>query len=228
MLGTWSEIQWFETTVIALLGGLLGVLWMIPLRRALITKTDLPFPEGVAVAAVLTTTVGGEEAEDGSKGGGSGVSGVWLVVGVLVAAIFKFAQVGLKAVSGAIHGITNIGKYNIGGGNNTGYIYGGVATSPALLGVGWIIGPRIASFVFVGGLLGWVILAPLIALATGLPTPNMADPDIAADVLSLGNGNIDIGTQIWGFFKIWGDYIRYIGVGAMVAVSYTHLRAHET
>jgi len=218
MLKTWTEIQYVETTIIALLGGLLGVLWMIPLRRALITKTDLPFPEGVAVAAVLTTTVGsGEE----SKEGGTGVSAIWLIVGVLVAALFKFSQVALKAVSGAVHGIINIGKYNIGGGDKPAFLYGGVATSPALLAVGWIIGPRISSFVFVGGLLGWVILAPLIALATGLPTPGLhADPATAAteiaDALALGNGNFAIGSQIWGFFEIWGSYIRYIGVGAMV------------
>src|SRR5512137_2067571 len=59
LLKTWTSIQYFETTIIALLGGILGVLWMVPLRKALIIKTDLPFPEGVAVAAVLTTTVGG-------------------------------------------------------------------------------------------------------------------------------------------------------------------------
>ena len=220
LLGTWTEIQYLETTVIALLGGILGVLWMIPLRRALIMKTDLPFPEGVAVAAVLTTTVGGETAgpEEAKK---SGVSGIWLIVGVLVAAIFKFGQVGLKAVSGAIHGIINIGKYDIGGGPKDAVVYGGVATSPALLGVGWIIGPRIASFVFVGGLLGWVILAPLIALATGLPTPGLdPNPNIAASqltgALALGNGNFEVGKLIWGFHEIWGNYIRYIGVGAMV------------
>ena len=219
LLGTWTEIQYLETTVIALLGGLLGVLWMIPLRRALILKTDLPFPEGVAVAAVLTTTVGGESAEESKSSGGTG--GIWLLVGVLIAALFKFGQVALKTFSGAIHSIVNIGKYNIGGGDKPAFLYGGVATSPALLAVGWIIGPRIASFVFVGGLLGWVILAPLIALATGLPTPGLhPDPSVAAtqvaDALALGNGNFEIGSQIWGFFEIWGNYIRYIGVGAMV------------
>ena len=87
--------------------------------------------------------------------------------------------------------------------------------------MGWIIGPGIASFVFVGGLLGWVILTPLIALATGLPIPGMtADPILNAkqieDALILGNGNLDVGSQIWGFFEIWGTYIRYIGVGAML------------
>jgi len=221
ILGTWTEIHYIETTIIAFLGGILGVLWMIPLRKALIIKTDLPFPEGIAVAAVLTTTVGRGEKTKEEKG--TGVSGIWLVVGVLIAGLFKFGQVALKAASGAAHGIINIGKYNIGAGERTGYLYGGVAASPALLGVGWIIGPRIASFVFVGGLLGWVILTPLIALSTGLPMPG-TDPALTAqqvadqlkDALVLGNGNPELGAQIWGFFEIWGSYIRYIGVGAMV------------
>jgi len=232
LLKTWTEIQYLETTVIALLGGILGVLWMIPLRRALITKTDLPFPEGVAVAAVLTTTVGGEEAKSTKdEVSGSGVSGIWLVVGVAIAGLIKFLQVGLKTLAGQIHGIVKIGRYNIGGGEKDAVLYGGVATSPALLGVGWIIGPRIASFILVGGLLGWTILAPLIALATGLPDPQVLispDPGMTAeeirfaidsqiaDAMALGGGNWEIGKMIWGFFEIWGSYIRYIGVGAMV------------
>ncbi len=215
LLGTWSSIHYVETTIVAALGGVLGVLWMVPLRRALITKTDLPFPEGIAVAAVLTTTVGGETAKTEEKT--RGVSGIWMIIGVLIAGLFKLAQVGFKVVSGTIHGIIDIGKYNIGGGGGKpAYLYGGIATSPALLGVGWIIGPRISSFVFVGGLIGWVILAPLIALATGLPTPPLSDPQVYKDVLNLGGGDLQTGSLIWGFFKIWGDYIRYIGVGAMV------------
>jgi len=192
IIGTWEHIHYLETTIVAALGGILGVLWMVSLRRALIIKTDLPFPEGVAVAAVLTTTVG----EGGNKKKEhSGVSGIWLLTGAILGAILKFAQVGISAINGRIQGVINIGKFNIGGGQNDGLIYGGLATSPALLGVGWIIGPRIASFVFVGGLLGWVIITPLIALATGVPK---------------GLEPID------GIFFIWENYIRYIGVGAMV------------
>ena len=214
LVGTWSEIHYFETTIIALLGGAIGVLWMIPLRRALIIKTDLPFPEGVAVAAVLTTTVGEDPSKKTKKKVGEGVSGIWLMVGVFIAGIFKFGQTSLKIFSGAIHGMADIGKFNIGGGEKSGIFYGGMATSPALLGVGWIIGPKIASFVFVGGLLGWVILAPLIALATGLPSP--VAPSEITDAFAFGNGNFEIGSMIWGFYQIWGNYIRYIGVGAMV------------
>ncbi len=211
LLGTWSEIQYLETTIIAALGGMLGVLWMVPLRRALIIKTDLPFPEGVAVAAVLTTTVGDG---DTTKKDETGVSGIWLLVGVVIAGLLKFGQTALQVFSSKINGIVDIGKFSIGKAENSGVFYGGVATSPALLAVGWIIGPKIASFVFVGGLIGWVILAPLIALATGLPTPTT--PGEIADAMALAGGNLDAGRLIWGFYEIWGNYIRYIGVGAMV------------
>ncbi len=208
LLGTWTEIQYLETTIVAALGGILGVLWMVSLRRALIIKTDLPFPEGVAVAAVLTTTVG-----DGTKKPASG-SGLWLLLGGILGALLKFGQVGMHAFNGKLQGIINIGSFNIGAGKNDGFFYGGLATSPALLGVGWIIGPKIASFVFVGGLIGWAILAPLIALATGIPTPTAAAE--ISDAMVMGAGNLEIGQYIWGFYQIWGNYIRYIGVGAMV------------
>jgi len=211
LLKAWTEIHYIETTIVAALGGIIGVLWMVSLRRALIIKTDLPFPEGVAVAAVLTTTIGDETVKNREH---TGVSGIWLLLGAILGAILKFGQVGLKAINGQLHSILHIGKYNIMGVEKDGLIYGGVATSPALLGVGWIIGPRIASYVFVGGLLGWVIIAPLIVLATGIPSPITSGQ--IADALAFGGGDYGTGKLIWGFYKIWEDYIRYIGVGAMV------------
>jgi putative OPT family oligopeptide transporter len=196
ILNVWSEINLLQTTLISLIGGLLGVFWMVPLRRALVVKTDLPFPEGIAVAAVLTTTVGGEVSKETSS------SGIWLAVGGLVAAGFKFAQISLKIFQGTIDGVVSIGKYIIFGQSREGFFYGGTVTSPALLGVGWIIGPKIASYVLVGGLLGWVIIMPLIVLATGLPTPG---PEFA-----------DLGSLVGGFYTIWRGQIAYIGVGAML------------
>lgn len=211
LLGVWSEIDYIQTTLISLIGGILGVLWMVPLRRALVIKTDLPFPEGVAVAAVLTTTVGGETANSGKI---EVVSSIWLALGAIIAAVYKFGELSLNVFRGTVENIINIGKYHIGNNSHDGYLYGGFTTSPALLGVGWIIGPRISSYVFVGGLIGWVIIGPLIALTMGLPIP--ANNIEFADALAFGNGNIDLGTKLWGFFKIWGDQIRYIGVGAML------------
>jgi putative OPT family oligopeptide transporter len=197
LIGAWTEINYLETTFISLIGGILGVLWMVPLRRALVVKTDLPFPEGIAVAAVLTTTVGGEQAEKKDR-----VSGIWLVIGALAAALFKFAQLSLNLFRDTIDGMISIGKYAIFGKEHEAWFYGGTTTSPALLAVGWIIGPRISSYVLVGGLLGWIIIAPIIILVTGLPVPTTE---------YAGLGNI-----IGGFYTIWGEQVRYIGVGTML------------
>jgi len=199
VLGVWEDIHYLETTLIALIGGVLGVLWMVPLRRALIVQTDLPFPEGIAVAAVLTTTVGEGGKKQTNKGGGQSI---WMPVGALLAALVKFCQVSLNLFRGVTEDIISIGKYTILGKTSKGYLYGGVASSPALLGVGYIIGPRIASFVLCGGLISWVIITPLIILASGLPEP-------------IGQ-YADLGPLLGGFYTIWGDQVRYIGVGAMV------------
>lgn len=197
LLGAWTEINYLETTFIALIGGMLGVLWMVPLRRALVVKTDLPFPEGIAVAAVLTTTVGGQQTDKKDR-----VSGIWLPIGALTAALFKFGQLALNIFRDTIDGIISIGKYAIFGKENDAWFYAGTTTSPALLAVGWIIGPRISSYVLVGGLIGWVIIAPLLILSTGLP---QATPEYSG-----------LGPLIGGFYRVWSEQVRYIGVGAML------------
>jgi len=191
VIGAWHQIHYLETTIIALIGGVLGVLWMVLLRRALIVKTDLPFPEGIAVAAVINTAAGTGEEEEEETGGGS----IWMLVGAVLAGIVKFCQVSLNVFKGKIEYVVNAGKYGVLGKSTEGYFYGGTAASPALLGVGYIIGPRIAAYVFAGGLLGWIIITPLIIVSTGLPS---------------GTSPLD------GFMLIWGDYVRYLGVGAMV------------
>ena len=197
LVGAWTEINYLETTFISLIGGILGVLWMVPLRRALVVKTDLPFPEGIAVAAVLTTTVGAQQVDKKDR-----VSGIWLAIGALAAALFKFGQLSLNLFRDTIDGVVGIGKYAIFGKEHESWFYGGSTMSPALLAVGWIIGPRISSYVLVGGLLGWVIIAPLLILVTGLPAP-------ITEYAGLG-------TLIGGFYTIWGEQVRYIGVGTML------------
>ena len=199
LLKVWTEINYLETTLIALFGGLLGVLWMVPLRRALVVKTDLPFPEGIAVAAVLTTTVGGETVQDKKE---TEISGIWLAVGAILAGLYKFGELSLNVFKGTIENITSFGKYKIGEHANEAWVYGGITTSPALLGVGWIIGSQIASYVLVGGLLGWVVIAPIVALANGLPLP--------AEEFT------DLGLHLGGFYTIWANQVRFIGVGAML------------
>lgn len=130
-------------TLIALIGGALGVLFMIPLRNALIMKEHgvLPYPEGTACAEVL---LAGEE-------GGANASTVFAGMGF--AALFKFIIDGVKAVAGEV-------SFRVKG------FAGEIGTQiyPAVMSVGYICGPRISSYMFAGGVLSWLVLIPLIVL----------------------------------------------------------------
>lgn len=132
-----------EITIIALIGGLLGVLFMIPLRNALIVKEHgvLPYPEGTACAEVL---LAGEE-------GGANVSTVFAGLGI--AAGFKFIIDGLKLVPSEV-------SFRVKG--YAGEI--GTQIYPAVMSVGYICGPRISSYMFAGGIVSWLVFIPAIVL----------------------------------------------------------------
>lgn len=173
-----------EITLIALCGGVLGVLFMIPLRNALIVKehATLLYPEGTACADVL---LAGEE-------GGSNASTVFSGMGL--AAIFKFIVDGVKLIPADIAAEFKSFKGEI-----------GMEVYPALLGVGYIVGPKIASYMFVGSLFGWMVIIPMICL-------------FGADTWLYP---ADVGTTIGQLYaeggagNIWGSYVRYIGAGAI-------------
>ena len=132
-----------EITLIALLGGLLGVFFMVPLRNALIVKEHgiLPYPEGTACAEVL---LAGEEG---------GANATTVFAGMGFAAFFKFVIDGLKVVPSEVS--LRVKNFN-------GEI--GTQIYPAVMSVGYICGPRISSYMFAGGLLSWMVLIPIIVL----------------------------------------------------------------
>jgi len=134
-----------EITLIALIGGLLGVFFMIPLRNALIVKEHgvLPYPEGQACAEVLLA---------GEKGGANAGT---VFAGMGFAAIFKFIIDGLKLVPGEVS-LEGTRK------NYPGAI--GTQIYPAVMSVGYICGPRISSYMFAGGVVSWLVLIPLIVI----------------------------------------------------------------
>ena len=174
-----------EITLIAVIGGLLGVLFMVPLRNALIVKEHgiLPYPEGTACAEVL---LAGEE-------GGSNASTVFAGMGF--AALFKFIIDGIKAVPGEI-------SLKIKG------FAGEIGTQiyPAVMSVGYICGPKIASYMFSGGVMSWLIIIPLIVL-------------FGADTVMYPEATRTIGElfEAGGASAIWSNYVRYIGAGALAA-----------
>lgn len=182
--GVMDEPGLVTISLIALCGGVLGVLFMVPLRNALIVKEHgvLPYPEGTACAEVLLA------GEEGGASAGSVFAGMGL------AAVFKFLADGLKVIPGVITAPIKALKTEI-----SAEVY------PALIGVGYICGPKIASYMFAGGLLGWLVLIPAIIIFGG------------DTVLYPGTESIAAMYAKDGASAIWDSYIRYIGAGAVAA-----------
>ena len=174
-----------EIGLIALCGGLLGVMLMIPLRSALIVKEHgvLTYPEGQACAQVL---IAGEEG---------GAKSVKVFAGLGIAAVYKFIADGLKLFPSEV-------DYTIPAYKGSGV---GVDVLPALAGVGYICGPKVASYLLSGGILAWLVIMPLIAL-------------FGSDLI-IYPAEISV-AQLWqtsGTWGLWGQYVRYIGAGAVAA-----------
>lgn len=182
--GGQEYFKYFQIFVLALAGGILGVLFMIPLRRSLIVKEhgNLPFPEGTACADVL---VAGEK-------GGSLAQKVFYGLGIAFAYKFLMSILGLwKDVPTYVFDR----KSSLPNGTVTAEI------TPELLGVGYIIGPKIAGIMVAGGVLSWLVLIPLITLL-GDNLTQVFPP--AQKLISEMSAR-----------EIWNSYIRYIGAGAV-------------
>jgi putative OPT family oligopeptide transporter len=174
ILGTWSEFNYWETTIIAALGGILGMLFTIPLRRAMIVQNPLQFPEGIATAEVLKV----------GDAGGAGVR--YIALAGLIGAIFKLGETGFRLWGGVVERAMYIGNS---------ILYVGTNLSPALIGVGYIVGLNIAVLIFIGGALNWYVAVPVLSYMRGVPE---------------GTTAIDAATTLWA------TETRFIGVGSMV------------
>ncbi|MEM7048112.1 MAG: oligopeptide transporter, OPT family [Acidobacteriota bacterium] len=173
-----------QMTTLALAGGLIGILFMIPLRRFLIEREHgkLPYPEGTACAEVLQAT----------ESGGGRAKNVFL--GLAVGAFFKAILGWMKALPGdlEVH-IPFLKKGQL-----------GTEVSAALLGVGYILGVRVASIMVGGGLLAWLVIIPIIATwGEGRGAPFYPETVLTISEMSAG--------------QIWNRYVRYIGAGAVAA-----------
>lgn len=179
VLGFMPELS--KIFVLSVIGGLLGVFFMIPLRKHLIVREHgrLPYPEGTACAEVL---VAGDH-------GGRMVKRV--MAGVGFGALYKFIMEGMELWSYKPEwDIRGIKGARIGG-----------EITPALLGVGYVIGPRIAGIMLAGGAVGWLVLIPIIKMMGS----GLSEPLYPATTLIRDMGPADI----------WNNYIRYIGAGAV-------------
>ena len=149
LIGVWQEFDMMLTTVIAFTGGLLGILFMIPMRKVFIVRNEdnLQYPEGLACASVL----------EAGQGMGSSNSASLVVKGTLIGGLFKILISFFGVLKGVLEGAVLVG--------NRIFFFGG-DISPALLAVGFIVRLNIAVLIFIGGFLGWLVGIPL--LGSGL------------------------------------------------------------
>jgi putative OPT family oligopeptide transporter len=197
--GAWETLHYWEATAIMMAGGILGVLFVIVLRRTLVVEADLPFPESVAAAEIVKA---GQHGQTGAKYvfGAMGVAGLW--------ELFKNPN-GILWVRDSISGFYSFGRSTIDIlGRPVTYAGGLLAqtssASPALMGVGFIVGLRVAAVLFAGAVLGWLLLVPLAlflnpSLAGGL-TPDQSMTDLA--------------------FEIWSRQVRPLAVGTMIVAAF--------
>lgn len=184
--------SFYIISAIAICGGVLGVFLMVPLRTALIVEEHgvLPYPEGTACGEVLLA---------GEKGGKKSKV---VFAGFGISAVYKFVTDGLKLfpseVDFEVRGL--LGKGNVYRTN------AGLDVLPALAGVGYICGPKIASYLFSGGVMSWFVLIPAIIFFGGTNISNVMD--------AAGNAMAFNGLDPW---QVWSNYIKYIGAGAVAA-----------
>ena len=198
--GAWDKLHYLPSTIIMMIGGVLGVLFVIVLRRTLVVESDLAFPEAVAAAEIVKAGQGGQTGAS-YLFGGMGLAALW--------ELFKNPK-----------GLTTVGENAqrfVGFESSTIEVLPGQATeysggmylqtpsaSPILFGVGFIVGTRISSVLFAGALLGWLFLVPLFlfidpALATRTGATN--------DMLGLATG-------------VWMRMVRPLAVGTMIVAAF--------
>ena len=201
MVGYWQGFPMIETTAITMLGGLLGVLFSVPLRRALVVDSDLPYPEGRAAAEVLQ--VGAASAE-GAAENSAGLSA--LVWNSLISAGFTLLTQ-MKLAAGEVAHWFKVGAGATG-------IGGGLAF--ALFGVGHLVGLSVGIAQLVGLITGWWILLPILTQGGPGDAETLANTVFRADVRFFGAGVIAI-AAIWTLIKIAGPVFG--GIRSAMAAS---------
>jgi len=205
ILGYWNVFEYAWVSVIAGLGGLLGVLFTVPLRRSLIVEEQLAYPEGTATAEVLKV------------GASPGQGARYLAIAAILGALVKLSETGLRLWSGATQAATYVGSSTI--------AYAGINLSPALISVGFIVGLNIAVLVFLGGAISWYLAIPIYSsfflasdpalaesFAAGMDATDLAFAIWTSKIRYLGVGAMLIG-GIWALVSMRGSLLSGIKSG---------------
>ena len=192
--GAWEDIRYWESTAIMLIGGTLGVFFIIILRRTLVVEAELPFPESVAAAEIVKAGQGGQTGAS-LVFGAMGLAGLWELI--------KNSN-GVQFISDSASRFVSFGRSTIEFAQEQISYSGGMhlatpAASPALMGVGFIVGMRVSAILFSGALLGWLVLVPL-AMFLNPAWSGAQDSSLATEIWLLQIRPLAVGTMIVAAF----------------------------
>ena len=195
LMGYWESFNYLEVAKISAIGGIIGVMFTVPLRRAFILVAKLQYPEGIATAEVLKA---GEKARKVS-GNGSSNGLKMIVMSSLVGGLMKLSELGFSMWNVVLEKAINIGNAIFGLGTNL---------SPALLSVGFIVGRNIGILVVVGGLISWGIAIPIYSAINGFEGEPLEAAYLIwnSKIRYLGVGAMVIG-GIWSLIKLFNPLI---------------------
>ena len=202
MIGWWQGFPYWTTVAVCAIGGTLGVMYSVPLRRALVTGSDLPYPEGVAAAEVLKV---GEASEEGAEGNRRSLRVI--LVGALAAAGFSLLAA-LKVVGNEISAAFRVGS--------GGSLFG-ASLSLALIGVGHLVGVTVGAAMIVGLLISYGVLLPTLTwgdLPADADVSDVVSSTFGTEVRFVGAGAIAV-AAIWTLLKILGPIVRGIRAAAV-------------
>src|SRR5690349_5521051 len=208
MIGWWQGFPYWTTLAVCIIGGTLGVMYSVPLRRALVVGSDLPYPEGVAAAEVLKVgeaTEGTEGATDAAEGNRRGLRVI--VVGSLAAAGFSLLAA-LKVIGNEVSTAFRVGP---------GGTLFGASLSLALIGVGHLVGVTVGAAMIVGLLISYGILLPTLTwgnLPAGAEVSAVVSKTFSTEVRFAGAGAIAV-AAVWTLLKILGPIVRGIRAAAV-------------
>lgn len=205
IMGYWKSFDYFQTMLIAMIGGILGVMFSVPLRQSMIVKENLPYPEGLATGEVL-------KAGDATHHGSTKV----LLTASLFSALIAFLQTALKIAGEQLQYWTRLGTSAIGG---------SIMLSPVLMAAGYIVGMRALISFVIGGFLTWGVAIPIFVAAHGLPAASDLGSSLAL-VQKLHFRYVGVGVLAIG--GVWSVLSLIKQVANAFKTSFSAMSAHKS
>lgn len=207
IMGFWQSFNYLQTVSITIIGGVLGVLFSVPLRRSMVVKDHMPYPEGLATAEVL---IAGEDTQGATKS---------LIVGSLFSALLSFLQTGFKLVGEQVQYWTKVGGTAFGG---------SLMLSPVMMAAGYIVGMRALVAFIMGGIITWGIAIPYFIIHNQIALPD-GGAELAGVLAGIQKAHFRyVGVGVLAIGGVWSVISLIKQIGSAISTSFSAMKTQQT